>query len=436
MSIVRVSYPVFLPILAIIGLVTSLYSPVILANTDSTSESTLELRKSRLLLLDAPSLALAKSKLTTTPQHAAAVDNLYQWADKALLMPVVSVTQNSILPASGNAHDYFSVGPYWWPDPNKKDGLPWINRDGQVNPMYRDNDSDTRLFQQLLNSVRTLSLAFYFGDKQEYADKALALLNTWFIAPETKMNPHLNFAQSIPGRSYGRGIGIIDWRGLPYLLDAMTLMQTQQKPEFQHAMDEWLTIFLGWMIESKNGQEEAAMVNNHGSYYDVIVASLALYLDLDEVAVATVHQTRKRILSQIGEDGAQAHELKRTKPFHYSVFNLLAMTQMATMADKVGMNLWHYPTAQQARIYLAYEFIFNNLDNTKLWPGSQEKSLNIADLVGISLILQGQYELPQLTERLTPDSDIALQAQQCGLLFNQTFSFETHSASGQKLCLY
>lgn len=435
MSFVKVSGFRALPLLA--SLLSSLYLPVVLATADSTSESVLALRASRLLLLDAPSLASAKSAVNTTPQHAAALDNLYQWADKALLMPAVSVTQNAILPASGNAHDYFSVGPYWWPDPNKKDGLPWINRDGQVNPLYRDKDVDTKLFQQLLNSVRTLSLAFYFSDKQEYADKALALLNTWFIAPETKMNPHLNFAQSIPGRSDGRGIGIIDWRGLPYLLDAMTLMQAQQKPEFQHAMDEWLTIFLGWMIESKNGQEEAAMANNHGSYYDVIVASLALYLDLDEVAVATVHQTRKRILSQIGEDGAQAHELKRTKPFHYSVFNLLAMTQMATMADKVGINLWHYPSAQHASIYQAYEFIINNLANSKLWPGSQEKSLNTENLVGISLILKHHYALPtQLTEYLTPNADIALQAQQCGLLFNQTFSFETHSASGQKLCLY
>ena len=428
-----------LPTMAFVGLLFGLYLPKALADTGSMSESEppMLLRESRLLLLDGSSLALAKSAVSTTPQFTEALDNLLQWADQALLMQAMSVTQNSILPLSGNSHDYFSVGPYWWPDPNQKDGLPWINRDGQVNPMFRDNDSDTKLFQQLLTSVRTLALAYYFSDKQEYADKALALLQSWFIEPQTKMNPHLNFAQSIPGRTNGRGIGIIDWRGLPYLLDAMTLLQNQQTMEFQQGMDEWLTIFLGWLIESKNGQDESAMHNNHGTYHDVIVTSLALYLDFDEVAKATVHKTQQRIISQIATDGAQEHELKRTKPFHYSVFNLLAMSQMATLADKVGVNLWQFPTVQQPRIYQAYEFIFNNIHNAKLWPGSQEKSLNIEDLVGISLIFKRQYELPDhLTERLTPDSDIALQAQQCGLLFNQTFSFETNSASGQELCLY
>lgn len=27
-----------------------------------------------------------------------------------------------------------SVGPYWWPDPSKPDGLPYIRKDGHKNP--------------------------------------------------------------------------------------------------------------------------------------------------------------------------------------------------------------------------------------------------------------------------------------------------------------
>jgi hypothetical protein len=395
------------------------------------------LRQSHLLLLNEADLAQAKLSLSQHAQHQAAVSIIYQWADRILFMQALSVTQNTVVPASGDPHDYFSVGPYWWPDPKQKNGLPWINRDGQVNPTFRDSDSDTKLFQQLLNSVRILSLAYYFSDKQDYATKAISLMQVWFIDAKTKMNPHLNFAQSIPGRTHGRGIGIIDWRGLPYLLDSLTLIQSQQSVEFQQAMDEWLTIFLGWMIESKNGQEEAAMHNNHGTYYDVIVTSIALYLDLDEVARAVIPQTQQRIINQIAENGAQLHELKRTKPFHYSAFNLLAMSQMATLAEKINVNLWQYPSAQQARIFQAFQFMFDNVNNQDLWPGSQEKYINIKDLVGISLLLNRHFTLKDyLSKLLTLDSDIALQAQQCGLLFNHSFAFETRSNSSSELCLY
>ena len=403
-----------------------------------TSSSNSEmLRHSHLLLLNDKSLAKVKLSLSQPTQHKAAITSIYQWADQILLMQALSVTQNTVMAASGDPHDYFSVGPYWWPDLKQKNGLPWIKRDGHVNPTFRDSDSDTKLFQQLLSSVRILSLAYYFSDKQDYATKAMSLMQVWFIDAKTKMNPHLNFAQSIPGRTHGRGIGIIDWRGLPYLLDSLTLIQSQQSLEFQQAMDEWLTIFLGWMIESKNGQDEAAMHNNHGTYYDVIVTSLALYLDMNDLARAIIPQTQKRIMSQIAENGAQAHELKRTKPFHYSVFNLLAMSQMATLAEKIDINLWQFPTVQQPRILLAYQFILDNINNPSLWPGSQEKTLNIQDLVGISLTLKRHFTLENSVSNLfTLNNDINLQAQQCGLLFNHSFAFATHSDSQHELCLY
>ena len=33
----------------------------------------------------------------------------------------------------GGAHDFFSEGDYWWPDPANPDG-PYIQRDGMTNP--------------------------------------------------------------------------------------------------------------------------------------------------------------------------------------------------------------------------------------------------------------------------------------------------------------
>ncbi|WP_146531059.1 alginate lyase family protein [Novipirellula artificiosorum] len=48
------------------------------------------------------------------------------------ISPKFSVTDGGVVPPSGDPHDYMSVGPYWWPDPNKDDGLPYIRRDARV----------------------------------------------------------------------------------------------------------------------------------------------------------------------------------------------------------------------------------------------------------------------------------------------------------------
>ena len=54
-------------------------------------------------------------------------------ADTLMQTPPLSVTFHKSPAASGNSHDYFSEGPYWWPD-EKNPGGPYIRRDGEVNP--------------------------------------------------------------------------------------------------------------------------------------------------------------------------------------------------------------------------------------------------------------------------------------------------------------
>ena len=56
--------------------------------------------------------------------------------DKLLTKGPYSVMDKKQVPPSGDKHDYVSQGPYWWPDPTKADGLPYIRKDGLVNPEY------------------------------------------------------------------------------------------------------------------------------------------------------------------------------------------------------------------------------------------------------------------------------------------------------------
>jgi hypothetical protein len=348
--------------------------------------------QTRLLLSDTETLNKIKTMLTQA-EHAQFKAYLIGQADAIAQSPPLSVTQNKSVSVSGNSRDYFSVGPYWWPNPNTKNGLPWVNRDGQVNRSVRGANTDSKLFDSLASRLNTLALAYYMADnksaeRKRYAKAAEQQLNVWFLDATLGMSPHLNYAQAVPGKANGRGIGIIEVRKMPGILDAIAIMKNDLSAETQEGLDIWLSVFLGWLIESKNGQDEAAMHNNHGSFYDVIVVSLALHLDMDDLAKAILKGSDARAIKQIDSSGAQPHELKRTKPFHYSIFNLYAFASLSKMA-----RLTDTPFSEQGinRLTKAHDYLFENLETSSIWPGPQEKTLPVERLIDVSMLLQQSY---------------------------------------------
>ena len=169
----------------------------------------------RLFLLDADALrAVRRSIFLGEDRFRAADDRLLREADQALQEGPFSVVDKEAVPPSGDKHDYMSRGTYWWPDPDKPDGLPYVRRDGEVNPEIYDYDS--RRLGRMCSSVDTLALAYFLSDYEDFAERAALLLRTWFLDEARRMNPHLEYGQGIPGICKGRGIGIIDtWRLLP-----------------------------------------------------------------------------------------------------------------------------------------------------------------------------------------------------------------------------
>lgn len=331
-------------------------------------------------------------------------------------MPLLSVTQSAPLLPDGNAHDYYSVGPYWWPNPETSNGLPWIKRDGVRNYTYRGETSDNKMFYRLADASMRLSLAYYYTGESRYAEKVEQLIHYWFINEDTAMSPHLNFGQGVPGVANGRPYGIIEFRHLLAILDSVTLISNTTNKRFDDSLNAWMSDFLTWLLESPLGQEEANQHNNHGTYHDTLVAGIGVYLSKSDVVMLAIERNKARIVSQIKVNGEQPHELSRTRPFHYSAFNLLAFSQLAALATHFEEDLWRYPSDDDSRLISAINYLLANSDNKALWKGSAEQEIDMSHLVTPLMRLKGlnKTNVEPLLEHKSSQANLLF----CGLFFD------------------
>jgi hypothetical protein len=315
----------------------------------------------RVFLMDAAKLQQIKRGVQAKDRtYDAAIAAIEKDARKALSGGTFSVTTKTIAPPSGDKHDYMSQAPYFWADPAKKDGLPYIRRDGERNPEI-NKITDHKSMDEMVSAVDTLSLAYYLAGHDAYAAKAVQILRAFFLDPATRMNPNLQYAQGIPGINTGRGIGLIETVGLTRVVDSIGLLEGSKalSDTDKKGLSDWFAYFLQWMQESKNGQEEAAAQNNHGTYYDMQAASYALFVGKNEVAKSILETAKqKRIARQIEPDGSQPLELARTKAWSYSVMNLRGLMQLATLGTRVGVDLWGFETKDGRSIRRALDFLY------------------------------------------------------------------------------
>ncbi|HKQ80440.1 MAG TPA: alginate lyase family protein [Blastocatellia bacterium] len=340
----------------------------------SASVKRSEFAAPRVFLLDGKHLQATRERLRKGDQTLApAMAKLERDAQEALTSGPFSVVSKEATPPSGDKHDYMSRAPYWWPDPSKPNGLPYIRRDGERNPEI-NKITDHRVLDQMVAAVETLALAYYLKGDEAYADKAARLLRVWFLDPATRMNPHLEYGQGIPGINTGRGIGLIETRGLTRVVDAIGLLAGAKawSQTDQRGLQDWFARFLRWMLESKHGRDEAAAKNNHGTYYDLQVVSFAMFLGRRELATNTLKTARqKRIAAQIEPDGRQPLELDRTRAWSYSVGNLDGLMSLARLGKSAGVDLWNYRTVNGRGIRKALDFLTAFATGEKKWAHQQ-----------------------------------------------------------------
>jgi len=286
----------------------------------------------------------------------------------ALRQAPVTVTAETCLRSSGGKHDFYSEGDYWWPNPQDPNG-PYIQKDGLTNPQ---NFVAHRLAMiRFSRIIGALASAYQITGDKKYVKQALWHLKAWFITPETMMNPNLQYAQAIKGVATGRGIGIIDTIQLMEVVQGLEAMQNSPLINQQTlvGIKDWFTQYITWLTTHPYGKDEMNAKNNHGTCWAMQTACFAKFTGNKEVMEFCRTRFKEVLLpSQIAVDGSFPLELKRTKPYGYSIFNLDAMTTLCQILSDKNDNLWTYQTPDGRSIKKGIEFLYPFLKDKNSWP--------------------------------------------------------------------
>lgn len=292
--------------------------------------------------------------------------DLEERAEALLRVEAPSVVRKQIPPPSGDIHDYLSIAPYWWPNPDTEDGLPWVERDGHYNTRTLDIPDKSGLYL-LLDLVWLLGTAFERSGRLAYADKAADCLRTWFLEPATRMNPNLNYAQGVPGVAQGRPAGLIETREMGRLLRGAQLIEGSPAWSVHDSgrLREWMSQFISWMRSSPLAIAERDAANNHATWYRAQAAAMLEFIGERSAAHDMVCSGREVIDRQILPDGSQPNELRRANSRHYCMFNLLGICRLAEVGDRVGAELWSYHSPRGASLHGALDRLVSDWN---AWP--------------------------------------------------------------------
>ena len=279
----------------------------------------------------------------------------------------ITVTSFQSERSAGGVHDFFSEADYWWPDALNPSG-PYIQKDGQTNPA---NFSEHRLamirFSQM---VGNLTSAYLLTNDNKYAVKAIQHCKAWFVDTATKMTPSLLYAQAIKGKVTGRGVGIIDMIQMMEVAQSIMVLEKQNaiKSDDFIEIKKWFQQYLQWVTTHPYGIDEREAKNNHGTCWTMQVAVFAKLVNDTTLLNYCDNRFKTNLLpSQMDMNGSFPLELKRTKPYGYSLFNLDAMYTLAYVLSTKENNLWEFKTANGLSLKKGIEFLYPFVENKNSW---------------------------------------------------------------------
>jgi hypothetical protein len=316
-------------------------------------------------------------------------------------------------------HDYFSEGPYFWPDPKNPKG-PYIRHDGQRNPdrfVHNHNDLGA-----MATCVLTMGAAAWFLEDVRMARHAMEILSAWFLDPNTRMNPHLEHGQAIRGVNDGRGTGLIDTVSLIHCVQGILLLEKAGRMDaaMSDGLRHWFSQFLTWMTTSAKGKAEGKSGNNHATWWTAQVAAYATLTRNQDVRDMAWERYKTYLApEEIQPDGSCPREEARTNSLSYSVFNADAFATLCRIAQSWGVDLWTFETPKGIGYQKLARYVEPYVLHPEKWKGQQispfkNDSCVFLGLAGVGLhakdLLDAHRSLPRADSPWVTFVDLILSA--------------------------
>lgn len=248
--------------------------------------------------------------------------------------PLETVISKKSSPFS-DLHEYVSLATYYWPNPDTKDGYPYLQKDGYANPDGVNYDKDK--LRRLAYLTYHMAILTYLTEDFKYVHLLEKHVHHFFINPKTRMNPNMNGGQYIPGKNTGRKEGIIDYTAnFTYALNMIMNLAAVNliSKTLVEELKQWHEKLLEWLVTSEIGVAEAKAVNNHGTFYDLGCCVIARFTN--NQAIIDHFKDRFEVFRldhQIMKDGSLPLELKRTKSLSYSLMGLKGLLELSEIFE-------------------------------------------------------------------------------------------------------
>ena len=305
-------------------------------------------------------------------------------------------------------NDYISYAPYWWPNPNTSNGLPYIKKDGVWRKeciLYSEESytNDRSSLQLLVDRLTKLSLSYKKSKDQEILEYICSQIYQWFIDEDTKMNPNLNFAQTRRGISKTNSYGIIDFKDIYYFLAAIKLIEKDIINHNKSIYDQftyWLIEYKMWLSNSESGKKESCSANNHGTCYLLQKGSIEGFINNKDQLFNIYITANLLILNSIDNEGKQHNELDRTLSKHYATFNLQQFINLNYLLNNSIKQSFFDNSCENNKLILAIKWLHKERHKWKY------KQIEKMDEDRIDVLFHMAKNQSELIDKIIPNDSI------------------------------
>jgi len=307
-----------------------------------------------------------------------------------------SVTNKPVVPPSGDKRDFMTTVVYAWECKHRpadctaysggKDGSKgepldeknlrcetdaWVICDAQFNTKVMEA-LDFRRLSRVINNVHTLAKAWQASGDREALALAVEQLRVFFVDGKLSVLPRLLYSQVVPNtpdRSTGSLDCVIDWYEVHLLLDAVSVMQPDMHADTVLSLQKWFAEFLKFITKPDVKALHDNHRINHGTWYSVVVMSIAAWLGATQVVKDQAEVAKDQIKRMIAANGDMPGETERVQSIYYFGYTLESFIMIAHLGMGVGVDLWNYIAPNGASIPRALGFAAQHLKTQFMsWP--------------------------------------------------------------------